>query len=311
MKAVRIHQFGTPEVLIYEDAPIPTPAPGAFLIRVHAAGVNPVDYKTRKGGGVANRFGILPFPLILGWDVAGEVVENGGNNQFPNGARVYGMIGFPDRGEAYAEYAVADAHALALMPRNLDFAAAAGVPLAALTAWQALFDAGDLQPGQRVLIHAAAGGVGHLAVQLAKWRGAYVVGTASPTNHDYLRGIGADEVIDYNTQPFESAGLFDLVLDGMGGDTQARSYSVVRPGGRLIIIVQRPDEARAAAHKITVQHVLVAQNGAQLAQITELIEGGQVTPLVHATFPLEQAADAHRLLETGHVRGKVVLTMDG
>jgi len=309
MKAVRIHSYGTPDVLVYEDAPTPTPDPGQVLIRVHAAGINPVDYKTRAGNGIVGNFSASPFPLILGWDVAG-VIEASGTSEFPNGTPVYGMIGFPGVGAAYAEYAVADPHELARMPRNLDFVNAAGLPLAVLTAWQALFDAGNLQPGQRILIHAAAGGVGHLAVQLAKWHGAYVIGTASRANEQYLRTLGVDQFIDYTTQRFEAeAGEVDFALNTVDSEIATRSLDVVKPGGKLISITGRPDPSLAAARNIEAQNILVKGNGQQLAQIAMLIEQGIIKPMVETTFPLAEAAKAHLLIETGHTRGKIVLTV--
>ncbi len=309
MKAVRIHSFGTPDVLVYEDTPTPTPGPGQVLVRVHAAGINPVDYKTRAGSGVAGNFGAQPFPLILGWDVAG-VVEAHGTSEFPNGTPVYGMIGFPGVGAAYAEYAVADPHELARTPHNLDFANAAGLPLAVLTAWQALFDAGDLQAGQRILIHAAAGGVGHLAVQLAKWRGAYVIGTASKANEEYLRALGVDQFIDYTTQRFETeAGAVDFALNTVSVKTAVRSLEVLKPGGTLISITGGADPGLAAARNMNAQNILVKGNGGQLAQIAGLIEQGVIKPTVETILPLAEAAKAHLLVEAGHTRGKISLTI--
>ncbi len=307
MKAVQIHSFGDASVLRYEDAPLPTPAAAEVRIRVHAAGVNPVDWKTRQGQGVA---GNMPSgPIILGWDVSGVVESVGAEvTQLEPGAAVYGMINFPQHGGGYAEYAVAPAAHLAHKPSTLDHQQAAAVPLAALTAWQALFEVAQLQAGQRVLIHAAAGGVGHLAVQLAKWRGAYVIGTASARNAGLLRELGVDAAIDYTSAPFEQAVQdVDVVLDTVGGTTQARSFAVLRPGGQLVSIVGQPAAELAQQHNVRAHWWLVEPNSAQLAQIATLIDQGQLRPLVDTVLPLAEASEAHRLSESRHARGKIVL----
>src|SRR6266481_5238166 len=229
MKAVRIHTYGGPEVLRYEDAPRPVPAAGEVLIKIHAAAVNPVDWKVRAG----HLKDMLKYqlPLIPGWDAAGVIEDVGaGVTRLKRGDEVYTR---PDisRDGTYAEYITVREPEVALKPKFLDHVHAAAIPLAALTAWQALFDAGGLSSGQRVLIHAAAGGVGTYAVQLAKWKGAYVIGIASARNHDFVRQLGADEVIDYQTKKFkDSARDIDVVLDAIGGDTQQRSWKVLKPG---------------------------------------------------------------------------------
>jgi NADPH2:quinone reductase len=300
MKASRIHSFGDRRKLVYETAPRPRPGDGEILVRVHAAGVNPVDWKTRQGLGVAET---LPaFPVVLGWDVSGVVAAAGkGAMRFREGDEVYGMIRFPGMGGAYAQYATAPAGHLASKPASVDHIQAASVPLAALTAWQALFDVADLQPGQRVLIHAAAGGVGHLAVQLAKWKGAYVVGTASRRNLDFVRQLGADETFDYGASPFEdSLRDFDVVLDAVGGDIASRSYPVLRKGGTLVSITHSGDAARAQ----------VKPDGEQLARIADLIDAGRLRPVVETVFPLSEAGLAHELSEKGRTRGKIVLTVE-
>ena len=244
MKAIRIHNYGGPEVLQYEDAPRPKPQAGEVLIRVHAAGVNPIDWKVREGH--MKDFWPHKFPLILGWDLSGVVEKLGrGVSRFKKGDEVYSLPD-PTRNGAYADYIVVRESELALKPNSLHHIRAAAVPLAALTAWQSLFDTAQLQPGQRVLIHAGSGGVGHFAVQLAKWKGAYVFATASTKNQDLLRELGVDEPIDYTQQRFENVVRdIDIVLDTLGGETQERSWSVLKKGGVLVSLVQPPSEEKA------------------------------------------------------------------
>ncbi len=310
MKAVRIHGYGGPEVLTLEEAACPRPAAGEILVRVHAAGVNPVDWKVREGHLktlVQHR-----FPLIPGWDFSGVVVAAGpGAGRFRKGEEVYSR---PDlaRDGAYAEYIVVREAEVARKPKSLDHIQAAAVPLACLTAWQALFDASGLSRGQRVLIHAAAGGVGTFAVQLAKWKGAYVIGTASPRNHELLRRLGADELIDYQATPFEDAvGDVDVVLDTMAGEVQQRSWKVLKRGGILVSILSPPSAEEAAAHGARGKPVFVQPNAAELAQIAELIDSGAVIPVVETILPLAEARRAQELSQAGHVRGKIVLRVAG
>jgi NADPH:quinone reductase-like Zn-dependent oxidoreductase len=279
------------------------------LIRVHAAGINPVDWKTRKGQGVAH---LMPgFPLILGWDVSGVVVEVGAAvSGLHPGDDVYGMLHFPQPGAAYAEYASAPAAHVARKPGSIDHIHAAALPLAALTAWQALFDTAALQPGQRVLVHAGSGGVGHLAIQLAKWRGATVLTTTSAKNAEFVRSLGADEVIDYTIAPFEQAAReLDLVLDCVGGDVSARSLAVLRPGGLLVSILGIPDglTKKAIALGLRAKGMLVRPDQQQLIQLAQLVDNGQLHPVIAAVFPLAQAAQAHELGELGRTVGKLVL----
>ncbi len=308
MKAIRQHQFGGVEVLQYEDAPRPEPASGEVLVKVHAAGINPVDWKTRLGRGMAGR-NDNPFPLILGWDISG-VVESVGSaaSKFKVGDAVFGMIRFPQIGSAYAEYITAPETQLALKPNNVDHVEAAAIPLAALTAWQGLFEFGSLKPGQRILVHAAAGGVGHLGVQLAKWKGAYVIGTASAHNFEYVRGLGAAEVVDYNAAPFEDVvEPVDMVLDCVGGEIIARSFKVVKEGGSLITIAGTPDANEAAARHIHAEGFLVRPDEEHLNQIAALMEAGHLKCTVDHVFPLTEVQKAHTLSESRHVRGKIVL----
>lgn len=303
MKAVQIHRYGSADVLRYEDAPIPTPDRGEVLIRVHGAGINPVDCKTRAGQGMAWKFG-GNFPLIMGWDVAGVVESVNGRAPFAVGDRVYGMLNFPDVGSAYAEYAVANPMHIARAPSRIDLQTASALPLVALTAWQALFEIGKLAAGERVLIHAAAGGVGHIAVQMAKWKGAYVIGTASAHNFEYLQGLGVDELIDYTKERFETkVKNVDLVLNTVSPDISARSLDTIRPGGRLVSIVGQAPSKRG----IETQWMLVRPHSGQLAEIAALVDSGSLTPTIERVLPLASAVEAHRLVEGRHVRGKVVL----
>ncbi|MCL5966961.1 MAG: NADP-dependent oxidoreductase [Deltaproteobacteria bacterium] len=306
MKSVRIHTYGGPEVLVYEDAPRPTPGTGEVLIRVHAAGVNPVDWKVREG--YVKQWITHSLPLIPGWDVSGVVEAAGpGARRLQKGDEVYSR---PDisRDGAYAQYIVVRESEVAIKPESLDHIHAAAIPLAALTAWQALFDAAGLGAGQKVLIHAAGGGVGSFAVQLAKWKGAHVIGTASKRNHDFLRTLGADETIDYTATRFEDAVRnVDVVLDTMGGDTQKRSWKVLRKGGILVSILTAPPPEEAAAHGMRQAYTFVQPNAAQLVEIAKLADSGKLRPVVETVLPLPEARRAQELSQAGHVRGKIVL----
>ncbi len=306
MHAVRLHEYGAAENLIYEEAQRPEPQPGEVLVRVRAIGVNPVDWKTREGRGVAET---LDLPIILGWDIAGVVEDVGsGVDQFAVGDEVFGMVRFPEFGNAYADYVAAPASELAKKPANISFAEAAASPLVTLTAWQALFDVAQLQAGQTLLVHAAAGGVGHVAVQLGKWRGARVIGTASARNADFLRGLGVDQVIDYTHERFEDAARdVDVVLDTQGEETQRRSFAVLKPGGMLVSIAEAPDKALAQQYGVRTARIRVRPSGEQMAEIAKVFESGNLRMEVARTFPLSEAAAAHRLSETGHTRGKTVL----
>jgi NADPH:quinone reductase len=309
MKAVRIHAYGEPDVLIYEDAPRPKPAEGEVLVRVYAVGVNPVDHKTRLGRGVARRLPENPFPVIVGWDISGVVETVGaGVTQFKKGDEVYGMVHFPALGNAYAEYITSPAAHLALKPRSINHIQAATVPLAALTAWQALFDTANLGAGQKVLIHAAAGGVGHIAAQLAKWKGAYVLGTASTGNQEFLREIGVDEPIDYSITPFEQvAQNVDVVFDSIAGEITERSFKVLKPGGFLVAILSNPYLENAHDFGVQAQSILVHTSDFQLAEIASLIDKGHLRSEVSHVFSLAEAYKAHQQIASGHTRGKIAL----
>lgn len=306
MKAIRIHSYGGPEVLVYEDAPRPSPAPDEVLIRVHAAGVNPIDWKIRAG--YLSGFLNLTFPFILGIDVAGVVEGVGANvSGFKPGDSVYAWADISKNG-SYAEYVTVKGENVAPKPVSLDFIQAAAVPQAALTAWQALFETGGLQPGQTVLIHAAAGGVGTFAVQLAKWKGVNVYGTASAGNLEFLRDIGVDEPIDYSTLNSEAIRRsVDIVLDAVGGDTQDRSWIVLKPGGVLVGTVTPPSEEAAAAHDARHAFHMTHGSGQQLREIAALIDAGHIRPIVQEVIPLRDTRRAHELSQAGHVRGKIVL----
>jgi NADPH:quinone reductase-like Zn-dependent oxidoreductase len=309
MKAIRIHRYGGPEVLQYEDAPRPQPQTGEVLIRVHAAGVNPIDWKIREGH--MKDFWPHKFPLILGWDLSGTVEAVGPGpaaaGRFKIGDEVY-SVPDPTRDGAYAEYVVVRESELALKPKSLHHVHAAAVPLAAVTAWQALFDAGQLVSGQRILIHGGSGGVGHVAVQLAKWKGAHVLATASTKNQELLRELGVDEPIDYTKQKFEDVARdVDLVLDLIGGETQERSWSILKNGGVLLSLVQPPSVEKAKALGVRAAFVAGHPSGAQLAEIAKLIDSRKLKPIVDRILPLSEVRRAHELSKSGHTRGKIVL----
>lgn len=312
MRHVVYDRFGDSDVLRVTDSPIPVPSEGEVLIRVHGAGLNPIDWKTRRGMGFVATQIEANLPWTPGYDAAGEVVEVADDvTTLAPGDRVMGMIGFPVAGGAYAQYAVARADELAIVPEELDLVTAAGVPLAALTAWQALFEVARLESGQKVLIHAGAGGVGHFAVQFALERGAHVIATASASNRDFLAELGVHEVIDYHTADIadECYGL-DVVLDLVGGETGKRSLHTLSESGVLVTIpTVTADEVVSAAEAMGVKaHGMRSRPDVfHLDEIAELIEDGDVRVHVDQVFPLEQARDAHDLLEAGHVRGKLVL----
>src|SRR5436853_4675567 len=306
MKAIRIHSDGGPEVLQYEDALRPKPQAGEVLVRVLAAGVNPIDRRVREGH--MKDFWPHKFPLILGWDLSGVVEELGrGASRFKIGDEVY-SVPDPTRNGAYADYIVICESELALKPKSLHHIRAAAVPLAALTAWQSLFDTAQLQPDQRVLIHAGSGGVGHFAVQLAKWKGAYVFATASTKNQDLLRKLGVDEPIDYTQQRFEDvARKIDIVLDTLGGETQERSWSVLKKGGNLVSLVQPPSEEKAKELGVRAALLGARPSGAQLAEIAKIIDSGKLAPIFDRILPLSEARRAHELSQSGHTQGKIAL----
>jgi NADPH:quinone reductase-like Zn-dependent oxidoreductase len=307
MKAVRMHAYGGAEVLTYEEAPRPEVKPGEVLIRVRAAGVNPVDWKIREGYG--REFFGHRLPLIPGWDVAGVVEAAApGANRLRPGDEVFAFTSL-QRDGAYAEFVAAPDKEVARKPETLNFVEAAAVPVGSLTSWQALFEVAGLRAGQTVLVHAAAGGVGSLAVQLTRWKGARVLGTASARNADFLHGLGVDQVIDYKTQRFEDlARDVDVVFDTVGGETQRRSWSVLKRGGFLVSIVEEPPEAEARRHGVRAAFLGVRPDAGQLEQVARLIDAGHLRPCVEKVLPLREVRQAHELSQSGHVRGKIVLT---
>jgi NADPH:quinone reductase-like Zn-dependent oxidoreductase len=307
MKAVRIYGRGGPDHLIYEDAPQRHPGAGEVLVRVYATGVIAnelkwdVTYQTKAGSPRG-----LPIP---GRDLSGVVEEAGpGVTTLVKGAEVYAMLDYGCDG-AEAEFTIALPNELAPKPRTLDHVQAAAVPLSALTAWQALFDQAHLAAGQTVLIQGAAGGVGVFAVQLAHWAGAQIIATASAHNRDFLRELGANEVIDYTTTRFEEVvQSVDIVFDTVGGDTLARSWQVVKPGGMLVSVVSPPPSADAIkGHDVRFAWFVVQPNREQLVQIGALIDAGRIRPIIDTVFPLAQARQAYEQGAKGHTRGKIVL----
>ena len=315
MKAIAIQAFGGRDKLQLMDLPLPAVGPHEVRIKVKAAGVNPVDWKIREGF----LRDLIPyeFPIILGWDVAGVIDQIG--NEAPShqiGDEVYAYCRMPViQHGSYAEYIVLPANLVAPKPTSLSFEQAASIPLAALTAYQSLFDAGGLERGQTVLIHAAAGGVGGFAVQLAKHRGATVIGTSSPSKHDYLRGLGADRVIDYRTQDFRQVirewyplGI-DLVVDYVGGEVLEKSMQILTPTGCLVTIVEpgRAETMKEQGHNV--RFVFVAPNIEQLKELSDMADQCQLHTHVAGTFRLEDAVQAHEILEGQHVKGKLVLTL--
>ncbi|MEV7387262.1 MULTISPECIES: NADP-dependent oxidoreductase [unclassified Streptomyces] len=306
MHAVVQSVFGGPETLEYAETGVPEPGPGQVLLRVAGAGINPGDAVLRSGRVPE----LVELPWTPGNDVAGVVERVGeGVTRFAPGDEVYGLLPVSRRG-AYAEFTAAPAEALAFAPKNLDLVHAGAVPLVASTAWQALTVLARVRPGDRVLIHAAAGGVGHVAVQLAKELGAHVIGTARAANHDLLRGLGADEAIDHTTTDFRTAvAPVDMVLDLVGGAYGPRSLDVLRPGGLLVgaSIAPGTDERRAGERGLRYVWVTAAPSGEVLDRITERIEAGRLRVLVQDTYPLPEAAEAHRAIEARRTTGKLVL----
>ncbi|QKW24851.1 NADP-dependent oxidoreductase [Streptomyces seoulensis] len=310
MRAMGQDVLGGPEVLKEIELERPAPRPNEVLVRVRAAGVNPTDWKHRAQG-----LFLGEPPYVLGWDVSGVVEATGvGVALFRPGDEVFGMLPYPFGHGSHAEYVTAPARAFAAKPAGIDHVQAGALPLVSLTAWQALVERAELRAGQRVLIHAAAGGVGHVAVQIAKARGAYVIGTASAGKHDYLREIGVDEPVDYRTTDVtEAVRDVDVVLDTLGGETSVRSLRVLRPGGVVVSILPvGSDDFPREAERLGVRAVrmLVDADHHGMRAIADLVETGRLRPTVAGTFPLAEAAEAHEIGETGRTTGKLVLVMD-
>ncbi len=313
MRAIVIDGFGGPERLVPRDVPDPEPGSEDVLIALACTSVNPVDWKIREGM-LADMFPHA-FPLIPGWDAAGTVSAVGRNvDRFKTGDRVFAYCRKPEiQFGTYCEYVSVHESAVALMPGNIGFAEAATIPLAGLTAWQSLFDAAKLSAGETILVHAGSGGVGGLAIQLAKQAGATVYTTARAVNHDYVRSLGADAAIDYAKESFvdalkkrEADGI-DVVFDTIGGHVQQRSYKVLRKGGRLVSIISIPDPEEARRFDVRTAFVFVSPDGKQLRRIAALIESGAVRPPDFEVMRLAEAARAQELSRAGHVRGKIVL----
>ncbi|MFD5571429.1 NADP-dependent oxidoreductase [Streptomyces cadmiisoli] len=310
MRAISQDVLGGPEVLKEVRIERPAPRPNEVLVRVRAAGLNPTDWKHRASGGFLGE-----PPFVLGWDVSGVVAETGiGVARFAPGDEVFGMLPYPFGHGSHAEYVTVPARALVPKPAGVDHVQAGALPLVSLTAWQALVETADVRPGQRVLIHAAAGGVGHVAAQIAKSRGAYVIGTASAGKHDFLREIGVDEAIDYRTTDFsEAVRDVDVVLDTVGGETSVRSLRVLRPGGLVVSILPvGSDEFYQEAERLGVRalRMLVDADRAGMNAIAALVAENKLRASVAATFPLGEAAKAHALGDTGRTTGKLVLVVD-
>lgn len=305
MKAVVINEYGDNDVIEYVDVDRPEPDAREVLVKVHAAGVNPVDWKIR--GGLGQRLG-MSLPIHLGGEIAGTVETLGeGVSEFQVGDAVYGIIG----SGGFAEYALANAGDIALKPANLDFTEAAAIPLGALTAWQAIFDLAKLSSGQRLLITNSSGGVGSLAVQLAKAAGAHVTAVASAHNEVYIRGLGADDFIDYRTRRFEEvAHDMDVVFDTVGGDTFDRAFPTLRTGGFLVTAVAFPKD-EAQAYGVGAARVFCKPKADQLASIRQLVEAGKLKGHVAKVFPLANIKEALALSEEGRTRGKIILQIHG
>ena len=309
MKAVVLSEWGGVENFSIQDVPKPIINPDEVLVKVNAFGVNPADFKTRTGTTPYSKK--YTHPIILGWDIAGVIDEVGSDvTNFKTGDAVYGMVNFPEPGNAYAEYVASPAAHLALKPTTLSFEEAAAAPLAVLTAWQALTEHGHLKAGEKVLVQAASGGVGHLGVQLAKVLGAYVIGSASGKNEAFVRSLGADEFVDYTKNTVEeSLGDLDLVFDTAGADTIFASASVLKSNGRLISIAYAAmDKVLTMRPDIHAERILVHTSGDDLRTINKFIEDGKLKITVSQVLPADQIADAHQQLESRRTTGKIVLT---
>lgn len=312
MKAIQIDQFGTPDVLEYREVSEPQLKAGEVLVRTRAAGVNPIDWKTCSGGGAAPFIGDLPF--IPGWELSGVVEACGSDvTGFNSGDKVYGFVRFPEAAGCFAEQVAVPADQISLYPAGCDDIAMGGLGLAGLTAWQALFDKGNLQPKQRVLVLAAAGGVGHLATQLAHWKGAYVIGTASASNHAFLKENGCDEAIDYHTVDVsKTVADVDLIIDGVGGEAGKAALDCLKPTGTLVTLPSVTKDDVIAAGEAVGKKVLpirVEPTNDQLRQLSELMGEGKLNLKVSETLKLEDAAKAFDLIASGRTQGKVILTL--
>ncbi len=303
MRAARFHDYGPPSVLVVDLVPRPVPKEGEVLIRVHTAGVNAIDWKLRAG--YLQAYMPIELPATPGIDVAGTVKQVGsGVTAFAVGDDVFGRgVG------TYAEYAVGKVATLAHIPDGVSFDQAATLHVGGVVSWVGLFDVAHVEPGQRVLIHGGAGGVGSIAVQLAHWKGAHVIATTSTANVEYVQSIGADEVVDYTTVAFEEVVHdVDVVYDTVGGEATGRSWSTLKPGGIMVVIAGMPDADAAAAHGVRVANVAQPDvTTPVLDELVALVASGELVPQVGATYPLEEAGQAQAASETGHGRGRIVL----
>jgi NADPH:quinone reductase-like Zn-dependent oxidoreductase len=309
MRAAVQHQFGDPSTIQIEPVGTPGPGSGEVLIRTRIAGINPVDAYISGGGHFSTPYpeSVLEEGVTPGWDIAGDVVGVGPDvTDYVPGDRVFGLIRFPEFGRTFAEFATAPVNEIRRIPEGVSYEAAGAVPLVGLTAWQSLFDHADLRAGQRVLIHGASGGVGHLAVQLAKHAGAHVIATASAGNAAMVRELGADEVVDYTTQRFEDVVRdVDVVLNAFGDDVLARSWSVLKPGGILVSIFAYPT---VVPERLRSVRPLVEPNGEQIRKLGELMAEGSLRVVIGQAFPFERVQDAFRARNSGHAVGKMVMT---
>jgi len=307
MRVITQQEFGGPEVLTIVDAPEPRPIPTEVLLRVKAIGLNPLDTRLRAG-----EFPV-PLPLTLGWDVSGVVEKAPHTWRLKPGDEVFGMPMFPRLVSGYAELVSAPAFHLARKPTSLSHVEAAALPSVGLTAWQGLVDLADVAAGDRVLVHGGGGGVGHVAIQIAKALGAHVITTASGSKREFVEQLGADEVIDYTDVDFtEAVGDVDVVLDTIGGHTAERSIAVLRPGGHLLTAVEDDDPelaARCESAGLRFSGIVVDPDPIGLRGLVGLVEQGKLRVHVQETFPFERVVDAHRALESGHLQGKLVLTV--
>jgi NADPH:quinone reductase-like Zn-dependent oxidoreductase len=313
MKALLLEGTGGTECLKLKEIALPSLREGEVLVKVRSISINPIDVKTRTGKGQYGRIKEDP-PIILGWDVSGEVMEAAqGVRKFKMGDEVFGMINFPGHGKAYAEFVAAPASQLALKPRNSSHDEAAATTLAALTAWQALVNVAKIKKGDQLLMHAAAGGVGHFAVQIAKHFGAQVTGTGSAESISFLKELGVDKAIDYKSQDFQLLVKdADIVFDPLGGEVTKKSYSVLKSGGRLVSIVGGVKEEDADLIKnkdIKAVNYLVKSSGEDMSTIASLLASGKIKPHISKVFPFKQIAEAHKQLETGRTKGKIVVVV--
>lgn len=314
MKAFILKQFGGIENFSMEEIPEPQVSNGEVLIEVKAIGINPVDVKTRAGGGQASQYK-ENLPIVIGWDVAGIITKVADDVAgFAVGDEVFGTINFPGTGGAYAQYALSPAGEIAKKPANISFAEAAASTLSALTAWQALVDTGHIKEGDRVLIHGGAGGVGNYAVQIAKHIGCYVITTAAASDTDFVKSIGADEVIDYKNQKFEDMVKdIDFILDTVGGENFVRSLQVLKPEGMIVLLPsnkkEEADKAAREHHIKNYRHILMHSDGEDMQHIASMLSDGSLKVHIDKTFPFAQIPQAHQEMETGKVKGKIVITV--